>query len=141
MRQGDSLVTIATSRPQRTYASDVRDRARVLLEGGIGREEASRVLGIPLTTLNGWARKYNWTVPSRGAVAYTDATKETALRDVDSGASISFVSRMTGITRKTLYRWLRSRGTGREAPAMRRCPCEGYGTLVPAGAVCPKCQL
>lgn len=134
------MVTTGSS-ARRSYTSDARDRARILLEGGIAREEAARVLDTPLRTLNYWIGKYGWVVPSRGAIAYTDATKETALRDVDGGASISFVSRMTGITRKTLYRWLRSRGTGRQAPAMRRCGCTEYGTLVPAGSACPRCGL
>lgn len=125
---------------KKRYASDVRDRARILLEGGITFREASRVTGVPFSTLTMWARKYDWSATSLRPVAYTDATKDTALADIDRGSSISFVSRMTGITRKTLYRWLRSRGTGKDAPALRRCHCTEFGVLVPKGDVCPRCH-
>lgn len=124
----------------RRYTPDDRRTAQLLLAAGEPRHVVIERTGVPSSTLSMWVTKYQWEFVSHRAVAYTDATRETILRDVDRGTPIAAVSRLTGVSRKTIYRWLRSRGTGKEAPALRRCHCSEYGTLVPAGDVCPRCH-
>ena len=132
---------MTAGRTQASYTPAQRLEAQTLLAQGDSRDEVHDRLGIPKSTLSMWITKYDWEASSNRAVAYNDATRETVLRDIDRGVTISEVSRLTGISRKTIYRWLRSRGkgTGANAPSMRRCPCVEYGVMVPRGDRCPRC--
>lgn len=128
----------------RLWSSDVIAAAEARVRAGDRLEDIHDVLGVPLPTLRMWRVKYGWPRQPNAPIPHDDDVRGEALRRVDDGEAIAAVSRSLGVSRRTIGRWLRLRGTSLKpgdgnAPREWRCGCTPFGTRV-VGLICPVCE-
>ncbi len=102
-----------------------------MAKAGLPVSHICEVLDLPRSTYSRWRRAEGW--PARGIDPLPAEVRQRVLAMLDAKQTIGEIARATGVSRKTIARWRRSRPIGRW-----RCYCTPFGVAV-VGTTCPAC--
>ncbi|KAL7304549.1 hypothetical protein TKK_0003333 [Trichogramma kaykai] len=109
--------------PRRSYGSNERQNVLDAVNRGMSGAQASRLFGIPKSTVYSWLNKYEGLNASKSSAvlnesssgttrrSYSDGDRQKVVRAIESGMSVAEAAIKFDIPKSTLYSWMKKSDT------------------------------